>query len=334
MSDRRFGIEFEINAFDGKSRPDGNDGVAGIQEVGVLVSKYTTDGCEVRGYEHTEENERWVVKPDSSCGMEVCTPVYKGWAGLKKTIDVIYGFSKEPKIKADKRCSVHIHIEVIDLSKEQIASVIAMWMKCEPFFMDLVPLERKVNRYCQFMGFNNLVNLKDKVTPLEMIQKVGNVKYYSLNTNQYLKGNRKTLEFRIGESDGCTDPFMVKNWVRLLLHFVERTSQMAFPSPYKKDDPWSSFCWLDHSDVFKVLGFCPKEYELSPGLSQTRDWVIARLLKHINSYKNGFRKVAYDELMETLKSYEKEGLKIPSVEYLKPDPEALKKNLYHEQLQS
>ncbi len=329
--ERRFGIELEINAFDGKNRPDPNQKPAGIEQVCMLVAKHTYDGCEVREWEHTHNNEVWVVKPDSSCGMEVCTPIYKGAGGIKSICQVVEAFHNDPKVKVDDRCSVHIHVEVADLTADQIASVIAHWFKCEPVFMDSVPDTRKRNRYCQTMGFNNLVQVETRISAQDLIRKVGNVKYYSLNTKQMTQNGRKTIEFRIVEGAGCKDPYLIKNWIRLIVHFVEQTAKKPFPEEYKSGDPWSGFCWLDPDDVFKVLGFDPENFDLSPGLEQTRNWFMARLQKNMSQDVNeGYRQFAYAEFLTMLERYKSMGVEITPDKHLFPTDD-LRKALYDEQ---
>lgn len=330
-SNRRFGIELEVNAFDGKDRPDPGHKVAGIDEVGMLVSKYSSEGSDIREYQHTVDNDVWVIKPDSSCGMEVCTPIYKSWQGINKVCEVVEAFKNSPKIKVDQRCSVHVHVEVADLSPEQLASVIAYWIKCEPVFLDSVPTNRKRNRYCQFMAFNNLVNINTKISANELIQKVGKVKYYSLNTNQMVKNGRKTVEFRIIEGEGCKDPVLIKNWTRLLLQFVERASQKPFPAPYEENNVWSSYCWLDPTEVFSLLGFDPTEYKLSPGLEQTRNWFLARLQRYMaKDVETGFRKYAYADLQRLTNRLAEYGVDKNYENYLSPAD--LKNDLYNETL--
>ncbi len=330
--ERRFGIELEINAFDGKNRPDPGQKPAGIEQVGMLVAKYSSEGVDIREWEHTHNNDVWVIKPDSSCGMEVCTPIYKGWQGLKRACEVVEAFHRDPKIKVDDRCSVHIHIEVADLTNEQLASIIAHWFKCEPVFMDSVPPNRKRNRYCQYMGFNNLVQAESRISAQDLIRKVGSVKYYSLNTKQLCQNGRKTIEFRIVEGQGCKDPYLIKNWTRLILHFVEMASKRPFPEPYQFGNPWSGFCWLDPDDVFKVLGFDPAEFELSPGLEQTRNWFMARLQENMSKdVHEGYRQFAYAEFMTMLDRYKTLGVEIKPEEHLFPEGD-LKAALYHEEL--
>jgi hypothetical protein len=211
---RRFGIELEVNAFDKKNRPDEGRKVAGIDVVAREVGKFCDQGVDIRPYEHTVGNEKWVVKPDSSCGMEVVTPPLKGWRGLLQVCRVVDAFTRNPEIQVDHRCSVHVHVEVADLTDEQVGSILAHWIKCEPVFMDAMPPERKRNRYCPFIGLSSKFKHDWVPTGKMLIEELGDVKYYSLNTNQMLKAmraggpRRPTIEFRIVEADGFSLPWV------------------------------------------------------------------------------------------------------------------------------
>jgi hypothetical protein len=318
-SNRRFGVELEILAFDKRNRPIDEKLPKGTDYVVLLVKNNAEESVEARGYEHTKDNSSWIIKPDSSCGLEVCTPPFKGWRGIRKVCQVVDAFANDPKIEVDRRCSVHVHVEVSDLTEAQVASVIAQWIKCEPIFMDLVPSNRKRNRYCQLMGMTSLFEHDTIYTPRELINKVGEIKYFSMNTNQLRLGERKTIEFRIIEGEGCKDPYLIKNWLRLILHFVERTSQMALPKPYTPNDPCSSLLWLDTKDVLTVLGFMPTQYDLSHGLMQTRSWMLARLMKFMTpDIDGGPRWKAYQELQEVLHQLQDEGCKVDPKEHLSP----------------
>lgn len=333
-SDRRFGIELELLAFDGKNRPEQGQQPDGIEKVAVIVAANATEPVEIKGYEHTDGNNSWVIKPDSSCGMEVCTPILKGWHGLRKVCEVVHAFANHPQIKIDQRCSVHVHVEVADLSQEELASVIAHWVKVEPVFLDSVPPNRKRNRYCQFIGLQPIFQCETKSKADDIIKKVGNVKYYSLNTNQMLRNGRRTIEFRIIEGDGVKDPYLIKNWVRLIVHFIEMARKRPIPGPWVEGDPWSSVLWLDPEDVFKLLGFNdnPKEYELSPGLAQTRNWFLARLQKYISRDENGIRCKAAKELDRMLDRFAANGTIICPEKHLTPSD--LKEALYNEETKS
>lgn len=322
FSSRKFGIEIELNAFDGKAKPDDGSKVAGIDYVGKLINDHTEEGAEVHGWEHTNNNTRWIIKPDSSCGMEVCTPPVTGWKGLHKICRVVEALSLDTKIKSDKRCSVHVHIDVADLDVEQIARVLGWYIKCEPVIMDMVPDHRKINRYCQFIGMTAVLSHDEKYSSQDIINRVSDYKYYSMNARALRKESpRRTIEFRIVEGDGCRDAYLIKNWVRFLLHFIDRAINRPLIMEYKAGNPWSHLCWLDPEDTFRFLGFSnnPKEFELSKGLQQTRDWIMARMIKNMNKDEDGGpRQYAYREFLEMLARFKSEGIQINLADHLSP----------------
>jgi hypothetical protein len=337
-SNRKFGIEIEINAFDKRNRPENSsESPTGTDKVVKVVQKHTIKPVQKRPYEHSKGDAAyWSVKPDSSCGMEVVSPALSGWSGLLEACQVVYGLQEDRQIEADYRCSVHVHIETKDLNDTQLATVLAYWVKSEMVFMDAMPPERKANRYCQPLSRIGKFEHDLMPTPQTLIQELGDVKYYSLNTNQMMKARadgreRPTIEFRIGEAKGAKDAYMVKNWIRLLIHFVEMTSQMPYPLNYKKGVAplGNSLCILDPHDVFQILGFGSKpfKYDLSNGLKQTRNWFLARILKYIEpaSQKGMPRNVAFSEIKEIITNIEeKEGIKFDSLIELNPPDRSLR----------
>lgn len=292
----RFGAEMEINAFDNLNRPLGylnGELPAGIHYVGNLVQKTTHGKVTIHKWGNDHHNESWVVKPDGSCGMEVCSPVMKGWTGLMEICRVAEAFKYDAKIKADNRCSFHVHVDVSDLTERQLATILTWWIKCEPVFMDSVPALRKKNQYCQFIGLTDLFNVKSGLlSSASLISRLGQCKYYTINTFHYHNRRRKTIEFRIMDGECCKDPWMTKNWIRLLLHFIQRSLAIGMPLNYEGNDAWSGYCWLDPFDVFKFLGFSLYQYELSPALSQVRSWFVERLMQ--NSKNSNFQGVFGD----------------------------------------
>lgn len=308
---RRFGVELEINAFDMRNRPIGyEDGKLpeGIYYIGNLVRSITNERVLIHKWGNDHHNDCWVVKPDGSCGMEICTPVMKGWRRLMNLCQVIDGFSQDKKITADTRCSLHVHVDVSDLNEIQLASVITWWIKSEAVFMDAVPPRRKRNQYCQFLGQTDIFDdIEDGLfDPQLLLKKVGHCKYYTINTYHYQNKKRKTIEFRIMDNECCLDAWSAKNWVRLILHFVECAVKRGLPIDYKFGDKWSGYNWLDPLDLFEVLGFLPDQYTLSPGLEQVRSWFLSRMLKHgRDSGLNGVmsdqgRKIAIAQVDELL----------------------------------
>lgn len=315
---RRFGVEVELNTLDGivkKLDEDKKEIPLGAEMIAHIIRTTLNRRVEIHGWHPTHNNDEWIVKPDSSCGIEVCTPILKGWTGLRSLLQVIQAFSRS-EVKADRRCSMHVHVNIADLKLEQLASVLAYYIKCEHVLFDSLPLCRKNNRYCQFVGMSDLFSHETPMDPEEIISRVSQVKYYSVNAYHFLKGGgytwrnhrKQTLEFRVAENEACLDPFFTKNWVRLLLHFVEMTKGLPLPVNYREGDPWSGLLWLSPRDVFKVLKF---DEPMSDGLKQVRDWFMGRI------YRNGFdvqgdvpsiwtnkgRSVARAEFMEMAKEH-------------------------------
>jgi len=284
---RRFGVEVELNTLDGVVKKIDRNNFSiplGAEKVAFIIKRVINQNVEIQAWDHNFNNEDWIVKPDSSCGMEVCSPVLKGWNGLKNLIKVIDELNFQG-IKADQRCSLHVHVNISDLNIQELGSVIAWYIKCEHVFMHSVPASRKINRYCQMLGATDLFNVEFPIIPEELLNSISSSKYYSLNAYHFVKGGgfspynnrKKTIEFRIAENLMCLDGFAVKNWVRLLLHFVEVTRCKPLPYEYKNGDPWSGLLWLDVKDVFEILHF---NEDCSEGLNQVKNWFIKRLLKN------------------------------------------------------
>lgn len=283
---RRYGVEIELNAFDGRDFKEyplaKGELPKGIDYVAQKLLGALNEEVEIRKWHLTHHNESWVVKPDSSCGMEVCSPPAKGWKGLKGLLKAVSAISEDKKIPVDSRCSLHVHCEIADLTSEQLCSFLAYYVKSEMVFLDSVPPDRKRNRYCQCIGVSDVFRADEPFNATTLSKKLGAHKYFSFNMYHFQRGNRKTVEFRIVGSEGCLDAFLVKNWVRLLIHFVEMCKRRDPPSAYTENDPWSGLSWLDPEQVFALLGF-DGSYPLSPGLEQTRNWFLARLYNNMSS---------------------------------------------------
>lgn len=331
---RRFGIEIEVNAFDGIARGQNDQPPKGIDQVGLIVSKITEERTKIKRWHHTHNNNNWIIKPDASAGIEICSPILKGWKDLLKGCRLVHEFKLNNQIQADERCSLHIHINTADIDRSTLATILAYWIKCEPVFMDSVPSNRKLNRYCQLIGITDLFTHDFLMDPDEIIDKLGKHKYSSVNTFHLSKGERPTIEFRIMEHETCTDPFFVKNWVRLMLHFIKRTQNLELPCLYEEDNRWSSLLWLDTFDVLNILGF-DGSCELSSGLKQVRNWFLGKLKINIldtglpGIWSDAARQISYDQLNLVLNDIKKkEGIEIGKDHVY---PKDLEKSLYSEE---
>jgi len=275
-STRPFGTEIELNALDGRDSPEVDGKLPeGIDHVGNLVAQYTKSYIEIRKWGPTHHNSFWVVKPDGSCGMEVCSPVLRGIRGIRHVCGVIGRLAEDPLIEADDRCSFHVHAGVEDLSGESIGTILAWWVKCEATLLAAMPNRRKMNRYCRQAGLTDYFAHDRDIDPYGLISFMGGSKYWTANTFHLVAGRRKAMEFRIMDEKACLDPEGAFNWVVLCLHFMERAICRGWPRPYQDGDPWSSFLWLDPDDVWRFLGFDGR-VRLCPVLSRVREWLALR----------------------------------------------------------
>jgi hypothetical protein len=278
-STRPFGAEIELNALDGRDRPEVEGRLPeGIDHVGHLLAQHTKSYVEIRKWGRTDHNSCWVVKPDGSCGIEVCSPVYRGLFGIGRVCDVIDLLAQDPLIEADSRCSLHVHAGVEDLSNEAVGTVLAWWIKCEASLLDAMPNRRKLNNFCRQIGLTDKFSHELDVGPYELVAALGASKYWTANTYHLVDGSRRTMEFRIMDEGGCIQRENAWNWTIFCLHFIERAVARGWPRPFADGDPWTSLLWLDPEDVWRFLGFAG-QLRLCPVLSGVRDWLIQRWVR-------------------------------------------------------
>jgi hypothetical protein len=302
---RRVGVEIELNTPTGEIKPlKKNEAPEGADYVGLLVNKSTGKRTSIHGWHSTHDNIGWVIKPDSSCGIEVCSPVGKGWEHIQSIAQVAEDLRVCGKIGADSRCSLHTHVDAYDLDDDQLGAILAYWIKCEAVISDAFPAKRKLNRYCQYIGISDLFEADGSYSSYSLIQLLSNTKYYSINTFHLSRGNRRSFEIRYGENDMCTDPFSMKNWLLFILHFCRCAIEAGLPGPPEDGDVMSGLYWIDPEDMFKFLHWDKPEM-LSPSLRQVRRWFIGRLSFYTNSGLGGIwsqeaRKIAYEQVLDIM----------------------------------
>lgn len=279
---RRCGVELEFNTLSGNIHPKlpKNQAPEGATEVAHVINKAIDDKVVVSGWAPTNNNLTWVVKSDSSCGIEVCTTILKGWTGLNSLLKAQQALAKAKIVKADQRCSLHVHVNVADLTQQEFINVMAAYIKYEPIFMDSVPARRKNSRYCSPIG----VELALESTGTQIIHTLQENKYFSINCYQYYKAKKYTIEFRIGENDLCLDPFSTKCWVRLLLKFVDLAKDRVYLSKFT-GNPETGLAWLDIDHFMEFMEF--NKEDISPGWLQVKNWFLHRVSKNCRSFMNG-----------------------------------------------
>lgn len=302
---RRFGIEIELNTTSNiiKSKdqvPDGSEIVAKI------IQDVCNDDVSLNGWLYVNNNDSWVIKPDSTCGIEINSPILKGGFDLIKLCKIVEQLSKHPEITADERCSFHVHINVEDLSTYQIGTVLAWWIKCESVFFDCVPSQRKCHRHAQLIGTSDLFEHNLNHDSDYLIESLSLVKYYSVNVYHLRQKRRKAIEFRIAGNEFCLNPIFVKNWIRLLLHFVTSAVNKDYPDKYISGNSWTGLLSLSPKEVFEFLKF--DKSNLSKAVQQNRQWFLEQLQRNtgqssIGVWRPELRRPGMKEIRSLIQEY-------------------------------
>jgi len=261
MFTKRFGVEIEFKSFDNRdftySPLRKGELPEGIHHIAKAISDMGLES-EVKDWQYSHNNPKWTCKPDSSCGIEVCSPVLD-FDRICELSSVMDAFQKDDMIKVDSKCSFHVHFEMNCAPESQeLCSILSWWIKCEPVFIDFAENSRKTNKYCRCIGLMDLFDHDEIVTPYRIFSKLSD-KYLTLNTFHMFNKRRNTIEFRLGE--GTKNPEFATNWVKVLFCFLNSCNTNPCPADYT---------WLEPKKVFEFLNL-PDEL---------RNWFLCRLVKN------------------------------------------------------
>ncbi len=276
---RRFGLEYEFNEND--------------KDFMAEVVKETTEwNAIVCSYRHTEDNSNtWECKPDSSCGIELASPVLKGSFQLKLAAELLTTL-KDKGFNYNNNCGQHVHIEIRDFSEKQTGIMAAYWMKIEKFILNGTPDHRRNNRYCASLTEINRNAIANQTYQPEMILRDMACGRNAINFQN--KRDRGTVEFRFGEM--TFDPEVIKNRVRFLIWFVEMCKILPPPN---------NLNWLTPKQVLSTFNLWTSpnsivKYSYSPAIQSMRKWLLSRLVEFA---PNAFQK-DIDKCKEILKEIE------------------------------
>lgn len=105
---RRFGIEIEFSGLDPYRAAEA------IRAAGLEA--------EAEGYNH-DTRDHWKIVSDSTCGYEAVSPILSGEDGYEQVRKVMRALS-EAGARVDRRCGMHVHRDVNDLTGEAIATLV------------------------------------------------------------------------------------------------------------------------------------------------------------------------------------------------------------------
>lgn len=269
----RFGVEIELDALDGRDfsarplspgeMPEGTDLVAETAaSVGAEV--------QVHGWRHNHNNSVWVCKPDSSCGIELCSPVLDE-SRMGEVLAVMDALASRPEITSGPNCALHVHVDASQFisglpeSSESLCAILAWWVKCEAVMLDSVPPTRRNSRFCRCIGLTDLFSHDEKVVPCMAVSKLQD-KYLTLNTHHLVGRKRNSIEFRILE--GTKDSRLCRSWLEFVLGFVRGSVAAGIPNEYT---------WVSLEDVERLVA--------SPS---STEWLRSRILENSPSPNSRF----------------------------------------------
>jgi len=302
---RRFGVELEYNSLDkaGRSLAE-NNLPEGIYIYAQIISNKLKKQVEINKWHYTNNNKNWVLKPDASRGIEVCSPPLMGSFGTTQVAQVVEGMAEYRDVSADVRCSCHVHVEIADFTPQNLVDLFKCWTSYELFFYFLTSPSRWLNQYCQPLGFSiPHLSSSSSITASDVIHMLGDYKYYAINLYHYKKGKKRTVEFRIMDSEACLNPDDVVQWCKLLLCFVERVKSCNLGKSYVK-----------YKSLVEAIDFLDLHSYFDN--SEVSAWIIekfSRLIdnehlfdKHSNSKYiwNDLLKVMQPDIKETIKNLE------------------------------
>lgn len=308
-SQRFFGVELEV----GKE----------IQRsiISSVIKKYSNRKVVISGYTNSINNDKWILKTDSSCGRNVNSngqneggyeiTSYKA-SGIEdiKSIAKISSEIKKIGVKANNNCGYHIHVDVSDYTDEDMGRLIAYWLCIEDGLFASVPERRKYNNYCKKLRsknqYSNNINISDPVSVYNIFKpKVANIRHaqekrYSLNLLNYYVSTkkpyfkRKTVEFRFPE--GTLTSNVVKNFIILLVSFVDIIKSInVMPT---------ELCNFNLNQILQICGLDHKDdkfYIFDTDLFEARKWFLQRLKRYDHSYKRLYKtsaSIMIDALMK------------------------------------
>jgi len=158
------------------------------------------------------------------CGKDVVTALDFFDSVVKKYID-----NEGITPKATDRTSIHIHIDVRDLSKEQLVSFIILYTIFEPVFYSLFGKGRENNPYCKPISTEECLIRISEIIGSDSEREIGHAlskgnKYDACNILSICE--RGSLEFRLHE--GTYDSELILNWINLLLILKDHACKEQF----------------------------------------------------------------------------------------------------------
>jgi len=149
----------------------------------------------------------WKIETEH-CGLEYVSPLLQGDKGL----EAIRQLYRDIEPTFSYACGLHVHIDVRDLTENQILDLLKEFKRTKDRWFDYVDSERHNNRYCR----NDLPEVRNDESLTDYIGKHKSTRYYWLNVKAIQQHG--SIELRLHEATDDIDK--VIEWVAMLVNFV------------------------------------------------------------------------------------------------------------------
>jgi len=125
------------------------------------------------------------------------------------------------------RTSVHVHMNVQDLTLRQLATFMSLYYTVEPLLSRYNGEEREHNLFCM-QARQSPMMIEETLQFLETRMFRDNLKYSAMNVMPLSGGSFGTLEFRSGKGINTT-PMEIVPWVDMLKEIYDNINKFAMP---------------------------------------------------------------------------------------------------------
>jgi hypothetical protein len=299
---RKFGIELEMNdvATDNTSITETmlrNAVSQGLVRAGQPAARLNRRDP---GY-YQSNGQTWDVKTDASCGYnnrtgwEVAAPaMVLDDEGECVELKEVTNALKLLKPRIDKKCGLHVHVEVRDYNWRDLRNLLVLWARYEPFAFELCPPSRRSNVYCppfrktEWSGrdgaqWTRMENGLGETTEQGFQRIMQMADRGAVNLTHFWRSKR--VEFRLG--GGTIEYEKIVRWTQFLLSFVNRVKRADMP--IIQSGGWSN-AGFSTLYVFKMLGLAPSKHvpeAMVPGAStKLLEWCDKRRAQFQQAQRN------------------------------------------------